>query len=92
LPSRLTGIRFPGIKKPPVEEVQDLFAGNYILAVLDLSLQQDLEVFEQHDLPQCFFFPLPFPLSANEAPVTNKAAVANKNTFFIVMILCDEST
>ena len=61
-------------------------------AVLDLSLQHDLEDLEQHDLPQCFFLPLPFPLSAKETPVNNKAAAANKNIFFIVIILCDRST
>ena len=57
-----------------------------MLAVFDLSLQHDLEDLEQHDFPLAHFFFLPFPPSAKEAPVNNKAAVANNNTFFIVMI------
>ena len=53
-----------------------------MVAVFDLSLQQDFP-FEQQDFP----FPdlLFFPLSAKVTPVTKKAAIANKNTFFMMM-------
>jgi len=59
------------------------------LAVLALSLQQDFVVFEQQDFPFAHFFFLPFPPSANDTPVTNNAAVANKNNFFIANNLFD---
>ena len=59
---------------------------NYIEAVLDLSLQQDFVVPEQQDLPFAHFFFLVLPLSAKLTPVINKAAVANKNTFFMIYI------
>jgi hypothetical protein len=49
---------------------------------LDLSLQQDFALPEQQALPfEHFFF---FPPSANVTPVTRRAAVANKSTFFII--------
>jgi len=53
--------------------------------VLALSLQQDLVAPEQQDLPFAHFFFF-LPLSAKVTPVTSKTAVANKNTFFIIMI------
>ena len=60
---------------------------NYMVAVLALSLQQDFP-FEQQVFP---FVPLLFlPLSAKVTPVINKAAVANRNTFFMIMVFyCD---
>ena len=57
---------------------------NYIVAVLALSLQQDFVEPEQQDFPFAHFFFLP--PSAKVTPVINKAAVANKNTFFMIMI------
>lgn len=63
------------------------FASSYIFAVV-LSLQQeDFAVFAsfvQQDFPLAHFF-LFFPLSAKATPVTNIKAVANKNTFFMIM-------
>jgi len=56
------------------------------LAVFDLSLQQDLEDLEQQDFPFAHFFPLCFPVSAKDTPAKRRVAVANKNTFFIIMI------
>jgi hypothetical protein len=58
-----------------------------------LSLQQDLvaaaeaEDFVQQVFPLAHFFDFFLPLSAKAIPVTSKAAVANKNTFFIIMYL-----
>ena len=63
-----------------------LLSFNYILAVFALSLQQDFEVPEQQDFPLAHFLCLPLPLSANARPEKRKAAVANKNTFFILLI------
>jgi len=48
-------------------------------------LQQDLVAPEQQDFPLAHFFFF-LPLSAKVTPVTSKAAVINKNTFFIIMI------
>jgi len=59
------------------------------LAVLALSLQQDFAVFEQQDFPFAHFFFLSFPPSAKVTPDTSKAAVANKNNFFIANNLFD---
>ena len=74
-----------GIKKPPI--IGGPVPGkqiDYIVAVLDLSLQQDFEVPEQQDLLfEHFFF---FPPSAKLTPVTSKAAVAINNTFFMIGI------
>ena len=61
--------------------------------VVFLSLQQDLvaaavEAFlVQQVLPLAHFFDFFLPLSAKAIPVTNKAEVANKNNFFIIMYL-----
>ena len=52
---------------------------------LALSLQQDFASFVQHDFPLAHFFFF-LPLSAKVTPETSKAAVINKNTFFIIMI------
>ncbi|HEV7620964.1 MAG TPA: hypothetical protein VGO09_04490 [Flavisolibacter sp.] len=57
-----------------------------MVAVLALSLQQDFEVPEQQDFPLAHFLCLPLPVSAKVTPETSKAAVINKNTFFIIMI------
>lgn len=54
-----------------------------MVAVLDLSLQQDLVVPWQQDFPFADFFFLP--PSAKVTTVTNKAAVANNNTFFMIL-------
>jgi hypothetical protein len=55
-----------------------------------LSLQQDLvaeaEDFVQQDFPFAHFLDFFLPLSAKATPVTSKAAVANKNNFFIIFI------
>jgi hypothetical protein len=55
-----------------------------------LSLQQDLvdvvEDFVQQVFPFAHFFFLPLSVLAKEMPVTNNAAVANKNTFFILFV------
>ena len=45
-------------------------------------LPQLLPVFEQQDLVHLLFF-LVLPVSAKLIPVIKKAAVANRNTFFI---------
>ena len=80
-----------GQKKPPrVGEVfNNLSANNYIVAVF-LSLQQDLvaeaEDLVQQDFPFAHFLVFFLPLSAKATPVTSKAAVANKNNFFIIFI------
>ena len=59
-----------------------------MVAVLDLSLQQDFEWPEQQDFVFVLFFFLP--PSAKLIPVTSNAAVANKSTFFMILnINCD---
>ena len=61
---------------------------NYILAVVLLPLQHDFSALpdlSQQVFPFAHFFF--FPPSAKVTPVTNKAAVANKNTFFIFVNL-----
>ena len=57
-----------------------------MVAVFALSLQQDFAAPEQQDFPLAHFFFLPLPLSAKVTPETSKAAVINKNTFFIIII------
>jgi hypothetical protein len=55
-----------------------------------LSLQHDLVVaedFVQQDFPLAHFFDFFLPFSAKAMPVTNKAEVANKNNFFIIIYL-----
>ena len=75
-----------GIKKASrYREASTIRMVNYMVAVLDLSLQHDLVVPEQQDLPFAHFFFLPLPVSAKLTPVISKAAVANNNTFFIIM-------
>jgi hypothetical protein len=54
------------------------------MAAVAFFLQHDLAVVVQHFLPFAHFFFF-FPLSANAIPVTINAAVANKNTFFILI-------
>jgi hypothetical protein len=59
-----------------------------------LSLQQDFVavavVFVQQVFPLAHFFDFFLPLSAKETPVTNKAAVASKNNFFIIIYLINQ--
>ena len=55
-----------------------------MVAVLDLSLQQDFEWPEQQDFVFVLFFFLP--PSAKLIPVNSNAAVANKSTFFMILI------
>jgi len=63
---------------------------NYIAAVF-LSLQQDFVAvavdFVQQVFPLAHFFDFFLPLSAKAIPDTSNAAVANKNTFFIIIYL-----
>lgn len=63
--------------------------GNYIFAVVFLSLQQDLPAvdFVQQVFPLAHFFDFFLPVSASATPVTSKAAEINKNTFFIIICL-----
>jgi hypothetical protein len=67
-----------------------LIAKNYILVVDALSLQQDLVVdavdLVQQVFPLAHFLLFFFPLSAKVTAVTNNAAVANKNTFFMIIL------
>jgi hypothetical protein len=58
-------------------------------AVFSASLLQDFDDFWQQDLPFAHFFFLPLSVLAKETPLTNKAAVANKNNFFILKCLID---
>ena len=66
------------------------FRQNYNDAVF-LSLQQDLVAVAvdlvQQVLPLAHFFDFFLPLSAKAIPVTNRAEVANKNNFFIIIYL-----
>ena len=59
-------------------------------------MQQDLVAlvagdFVQQVFPLAHFFDFFFlPLSASAIPVTNKTAVANKNTFFMIFCLINQ--
>ena len=68
-----------------MERLNSIAILNYIGVVFSLSLQQDFEWLEQQVLPFAHFFFF-LPLSAKVNPVTNKTAVANKSTFFMIII------